>query len=98
MKKNILSMAALLMAVAGTTACSSEDDIAVDTLPQKPAEQTYTMTVEASKGSDATTRALTLDGTALNATWTVGDKVEVWSSDGKTAHYAHGRDGFSGWT
>ena len=84
---NIKTLAALLMAVAGTTACSSEDDIAVDTLPQKPAEQTYTMTVEASKGSDATTRALSLDGTTLNATWTEGDKVEVWSSDGTTVKY-----------
>lgn len=83
MKKNIQTLAALLMAVAGTTACSSEDDIAVDTLPQKPAEQTYTMTVEASKGDDVTTRALSLDGTALNATWDTTEKVYVYSP-GKT--------------
>ena len=87
MMTNIKTLAALLMAVAGTTACSSEDDIAVDTLPQKPAEQTYTMTVEASKGSDATTRALSLDGTTLNATWAEGDVVEIWSSDGSTVNY-----------
>lgn len=45
------------------------------------------MTVEASKGSDATTRALSLDGTTLNATWAEGDVVEICSSDGSTVNY-----------
>ena len=45
------------------------------------------MTVHATKGGDASTRAFSLDGSTLNATWTEGDKVEVWSSDGKTVKY-----------
>ena len=75
-------MAAALTAV--TTACSTDDD----TVPggfAAGSQKTYTMTVEATKGD--ITRALSLDGTTLNATWTAGDKVEVWSSDGKTVKY-----------
>ena len=76
MKKNILSMAALLMASAAVfTACSSDDNIT----SEQPANPTgkYTMTVSASKGGDATTRALTLDGKTLNATWATSENVYV---------------------
>ena len=77
MKKNILSMAALLMAVAAFTACSSDDNIT----GEQPANPTgkYTMTVEASKGGEATNRALSLDGKTLNATWAAGEKVAVYN-------------------
>ena len=76
MKKNILSMAALLMASAAVfTACSSDDNIT----SEQPANPTgkYTMTVSASKGGDATTRALTLDGKTLNARWATSENVYV---------------------
>jgi len=76
---SILSMAALLMASATVfTACSNDDDI----IGEQPANPTgkYTMTINASKGGDATTRALSLDGKALNATWAEGDKVKVYNS------------------
>ncbi len=76
MKKNILSMAALLMASAAVfTACSSDDNIT----SEQPANPTgkYTMTVQASKDGDATTRALTLDGNTLNATWATTENVYV---------------------
>ena len=79
MKKNILSMAVLLMASATVfTACSSDANIT----GEQPANPTgkYTMTINASKGGDATTRALSLDGKALNATWAEGDKVKVYNS------------------
>ena len=79
MKKNILTMAVLLMASAAVfTACSSDDNIT----GEQPANPTgkYTMTINASKGGDATTRALSLDGKALNATWAEGDKVKVYNS------------------
>ncbi|MBQ4392206.1 MAG: hypothetical protein II826_03740 [Prevotella sp.] len=76
MKKNILSMAALLIASAAVfTACSSDDNIT----GEQPANPTgkYTMTVSASKGGDATTRALTLSGSTLNATWATSENVYV---------------------
>ena len=77
---SILSMAALLMASATVfTACSNDDDI-IGEQPVNPAQKTYTLTVNASKGGDATTRALSLDGKALNATWAEGDKVKVYNS------------------
>lgn len=88
-KKNILSLAALLMASATFVACTNDDNI-IDEQPVQPTEQVYTMTVNASKGGDATTRALSLggeDNKTLNATWTEGDAVEVWTSDGTTTKY-----------
>jgi len=75
---SILSMAALLMAGAAFAACSSDDNIT----GEQPANPTgkYTMTINASKGGDATTRALSLEGKTLNATWAEGDKVKVYNS------------------
>ena len=73
---------ALLVSVAlvAFTACSSsEDSIADAPTPSTPdAPKTYNMTVTASKGDDATTRALTPDGNALNATWAAGEEVKVF--------------------
>ena len=79
MKKEIRTLAALLIASATFVACSSDDNIANEN--QQPANPTgkYTMTVNASKGMD--TRALTLDGTTLNATWTDNDQVTVYEGD-----------------
>jgi len=80
MKKNILSMAALLIASAAVfTACSSDDNIT----SEQPANPTgkYTMTVQASKGGDATTRALSLSGSTLNATWATSENVYVKKGD-----------------
>jgi len=65
-------MAASLVGVAFMS-CSSQDDVLT------PAGQTYTMSVTAQKGGDET-RALNLDGTTLNATWTEGDVVKVYNS------------------
>ena len=86
-----LSIAALLIASATFVACSSDDNI-IEEQPVQPTEQVYTMTVNAQKGGDtadsrATTRALSLSGSTLNATWTAGDAVEVWTSDGTTTKY-----------
>ena len=78
MKKNILSLAALLIASATMfTACSSDDSIISEN--QQPAQTTgkYTMTVQASKGDGAGTRALTLDGNTLNAMWATTENVYV---------------------
>ena len=85
MKKNIFNiktLAALLMAGAAFTACSNEDDL-IKEQPVNPTQK-YIMTVNATKGDDATTRALSLDGKTLSAQWAATDEVsvfpEAWSS------------------
>ena len=80
MKKNILSLAALLIASAAVfTACSSDDNNVAD-----QGTKTYTLAVQATKDDDATTRALTLarndanTKNVLNATWDANEVVLVY--------------------
>ena len=87
----------LAMATAiifGTAACSSSDDSIAEQQPVNPtAPMTYTMIVQATKGDDAATRGLELDGKTLNVKWNEGEEVEVmqrtqvspevWTSLGK---------------
>ena len=83
MKKDIRTLAALLMAGAAFTACSDKDEI-IGEQPVNPTTK-YTMTVNATKGDDAQTRALSLDGKTLNVKWATTDEVSVfpaaWSAD-----------------
>ena len=83
MTKNILSLAALLIASATFVACTNDDNIINE--PQQPANPTgtYTMTIEATKGDAATTRALTLSGNTLNATWAQNEEVTVYNNTKK---------------
>ena len=83
---DIKTLAALLMAGAAMTACSSDDNIVSDA--QQPVNPTgkYTMTVNATmgdNGTNGTNRALALDGTALKVKWAGTDQVavfqEAWS-------------------
>ena len=84
MKKDIKILAALLIASATFVACSSDDDIISEN--QKPVNPTgkYTLTINASKGGDATTRALSLDRNSentknvLNVKWASTDEVSVF--------------------
>ena len=82
---NIKTLAALLMAGAALTACSSDDEI-LSEQPANPTEpKTYTMTIPASKGDDATTRGLYFtDDTQKNlqVNWNGTEKVRV-VQDGK---------------
>ena len=86
---NIRTWAALLIAGAAFAACSSDDDSLTPTPSPNGEgnEQVYTMTIQASKVSDATTRALVItnDGSknSLNAKWDEGEKVEVYQSGSK---------------
>ena len=85
MKKNIFSMAALIIAsTAVFTACSSSDDSIAEQQPVNPTEpQVYTMTIEATKstGDAAATRGLSLDGKTLNVKWNEGEMVYVLQQD-----------------
>ncbi len=83
---DIKTLAALLMAGAAMTACSSDDNIVSDA--QQPVNPTgkYTMTVNATMGDDGTkgsNRALALDGKTLKVKWAGTDQVavfqEAWS-------------------
>ena len=74
MKKFYFGM--LLTAGLAMAACSSDDR---DT---EPVRKTYTLTVNATKAANeaagrAATRALTLDGSTLNASWATSEKVFV---------------------
>ena len=77
---DIKTLAALFIAGSAFTACSSDDNFEQPAKPTTP--KTCTLTVNATKGDDATTRALALDESGvknvLNATWTEGDKVTVY--------------------
>ena len=68
---------ALLMAGGLLTSCSSDDDTVQTKVME--AGKTYTMTVTASKGNNEAaaikTRALSLDGNTLSATWATTEQV-----------------------
>ena len=82
--KNLKNTAGwLVMAAAltlGLSACSSSEDSIIEQ-PVNPTQKTYTMTITASKGDGAMTRALTYDGNTktINAAWTEGEKVYVYN-------------------
>ena len=75
---NIFALAALLMAGAAFTACSSDDN-SIEQPANPVGEKTYTLTINASKGANASTRALALDGTKLVASWENGDVLSVYN-------------------
>ena len=74
---NIFALAALLMAGAAFTACSSEDN-SIEQPANPTAPKTYTLTVNASNEA-ASTRALALDGAKLVASWENGDELTVFN-------------------
>lgn len=70
------------VALVAFTACSSSDDsIAEEPTPAQPANGKYTLTVNASKGDNAMTRALDLDDNTLNALWAEGEQVYVYEGE-----------------
>ena len=101
--KDIKTLATLLMAVVAFTACSSSSDDNIEqNTPLSPSTQkTYTLTIQATKGEnaltraiaaaggEAKTRALDLDGATntLNATWNEGEKVYVYSKANTSYKY-----------
>jgi len=81
-KMKSISLAALLIASAAFVACSSSDDTIIDEPQPVNPTGTYTMTIKASKGSDAVTRALSLENSTLNATWAEGEEVTAYKVTG----------------
>ena len=96
---NIRTLATLLMASAAIVSCSVKEDIFEEetSIKEEPAK-VYTLSVNATKGGDdEATKALSLDGKTLNATWATTENVyvkkgETWATgslkpqtDGTTA-------------
>lgn len=77
MISNIRTLAALLMAGAAFAACSNSDDSIIAQQPANSGEQVYTLTINATKGDNAATRALALDGTTLVSSWATTDVIYV---------------------
>ena len=75
--KRFLNLMIVSLVAMTYTSCSNSDDVIVT---PDPVVKTYTMTVDAQKGSNGT-RALDLDGTTLNSTWTAGETVKVYEGD-----------------
>ena len=70
---------AILMMTATLAACVRENLPETIGEPVAPENlKTYTLTVQAAKQADAT-KALSVSGHTLNATWAVGDKVTVYN-------------------
>jgi len=70
----------MFLLAAILAACTNEP------LPEtivEEAPESYTLVVTATKGNDDTTKALSLDGKTLNATWTAGETVSVYSVTGE---------------
>ncbi len=79
MKKDIRTLAALLMAGAAFTACSDKDEIITEQTVNPVTK--YTMTVNATmgdNGTNGTNRALALDGKTLKVKWAGTDQVSVF--------------------
>ena len=76
-KTKFRTLTVLIIALAALTACSSDNEILNDQPVNPTAPKTYTMIVQATKGDDATTRGLSLDGKTLNVKWYAGEEVIV---------------------
>ena len=72
--KNIFLSTIMIIALL-FAACSVEEN----EISKQPVTGTFTLTVNASKGEDEVTRALSLDGSTLKATWKTGDAVTVYN-------------------
>lgn len=62
--------AALCLLAGGLASCSSNDD-------EQPANNTWTLNVKATKGDTPASRALSLEGSTLTATWAKDETVDV---------------------
>ena len=75
------SLAALLLAAAGFSACSSDSDTVIDQPEVTPAPKTYSVSIEAAKGDDGSiSRALSLDGDNLSSAWAEDEEVTVYNT------------------
>ena len=84
MISNIKTLAALLMAGAAFTACSSSDDNIIEQSKKPTEPQVYTLVIKASKGDDAITRALSGGDGYVSARWDGTETIVVVQDNGIT--------------
>ena len=79
--KTLKMWAALLVAVVALAACSSdaESEVTQPAEPAAPQAPTFTMTVSAQKGGDATRGTLTDNSTTISSAWEADDEVSVYN-------------------
>lgn len=80
MKTRILNFIILAVSILTVFSCAENLETAVTPVGQNRQGDTYTMTIVAGKG-EADTKALSLDGSTLNATWAQGDVVTVYKGE-----------------
>lgn len=80
---NIKTLAALLVAGAAFTACSSSDSENIIEQPENPSAKTYTLTVQATlEGTQASTRGIKDEGeNGLKVTWDGNETIMVYRAD-----------------
>ena len=80
---NIRTLAVLLMASAAIVSCSVKEDIfEEETIIKEEPAKVYTLSVNATKGGDdEATKALSLDGKTLNASWATTENIYVKKGD-----------------
>lgn len=79
-RRTIFAAALLLVGAALWTSCQKEADSVRDEVPADVPEGRLWLSLEAGKA--AGTKALSLDGSTLNAYWEAGEKVEVFLDGG----------------
>ena len=73
----IYIMSLILMIGTAFVACSNEENL--EQLGNQDTQKNYTLTIDASKGvNNASTRALSLEGKTLNATWATTESVYAY--------------------
>lgn len=75
-RRTLFAAALLLMGAALLTSCQKEADLAKEEAPVEVPEGSLWLSLEASKVAD--TKALALDGSALNAYWNADESVKVF--------------------
>ena len=83
---NIKTLAALLMAGAAFTACSSSSDEIIEQPANPTTPKVYTMVIKATKGDNAATRALQTGTNGIDAYWDGTETFDVVQSYTKNRH------------
>ena len=93
MKQNIRALAAIMFCGVALAACSDKDNddnssivnpdpTTVETVDTPTQQRTYTLSIKATKGGDASlSKALALNGNRLDATWEYNDMVLLFQEE-----------------
>lgn len=94
MKTRILRFAIAAVSLLTVFSCAENIEPVVQPVEQTPQGKTYIMTITAGKGTVGT-KALSLDGHTLSATWAENDEVSVYKDDAQVGTLTAQRAGAS---